>query len=946
MFTLKATYGGETRKFTLNDPSFPSYSSICNQLYRVFPIRGSYYLSKLLFSPAQGTRVVVGREAHDEAQYVELIAPFSGRLWPNGLLRFTVVDEIPHKFPGGLSTLSECVGSSQPPEFPASTPVPRPLPRRPRAVSRDSMEVDSEPTVVSASNRHSMISQSTQQSCCSVEEGKSEMKELMSSFLRDCNQVLTSTFGDVPNTTPRDITESSSGQKDTLDSTNLSIPGAFVQSLPPSAPTNSTTNHVVEKPCHPGVSCDFCGKAVYGTRYKCKACADYDLCEVCVTQRSAKVVHQTVENPERSGVYHTFSAIPEPAVPISVPQPHRTINMSSSAPVPQPSTAQTVPVVHTNVVCDVCSDIVIGDRHKCLDCHDYDLCDSCYPSASSGHNPFHEFLTIKEPGRVLVHTVFNGDEYRRGTRPDERAQPTSRSHTTERSPVVHQATCDLCESRIHGARYKCLACPDFDTCSSCYSITLEQHPKHTFVRLEEIQDLSPRDPSALKKHDARCDECGKTIYGIRYKCMHPECPDYDLCAKCEAMPIEVHPSIHPLLKMRGPETVIPTVYRVGGATLIPRPKQQPLTTGVAVATEPEPEKTDVSVYAELKPETADASVHAEMKQETSDASVAAEMRPGTTDMAVSTEPVIVEQPVPVEHSVEAQAPVLPTPPPLIQGLASLDKLQRVVDHWREQDTVSESSAAQEMTQTISNKPSLISTFVGKLPQRKDVGLRATFVCDVNIEDGQLFPAGAEFVKSWRIQNDGENAWPESTEVVFVAGDRMPAFDGAPLRYHVGMVEPGVTVDVNASDMKAPDISGKYVGYWRLSDGSKPFGQSVWCDIVVPVHNGTSLHESLVASEVIMPEPSPDRSGPIDDADPRTIPEFVPSPSALATPTMYSENPSSDDDSSISLLDEFDSASDDEFWEASREQVIARPGESGDTEYVVLYDEESSDDERL
>jgi next-to-BRCA1 protein 1 len=50
--------------------------------------------------------------------------------------------------------------------------------------------------------------------------------------------------------------------------------------------------------------------------------------------------------------------------------------------------------------------------------------------------------------------------------------------------------------------------------------------------------------------------------------MHPSCPDFDLCQNCEALPIPVHPSIHPLLKMKTPDTVIPTVYRVGMTNLI------------------------------------------------------------------------------------------------------------------------------------------------------------------------------------------------------------------------------------------------------------------------------------------------------------------------------------------------------------------------------------------
>jgi len=52
------------------------------------------------------------------------------------------------------------------------------------------------------------------------------------------------------------------------------------------------------------------------------------------------------------------------------------------------------------------------------------------------------------------------------------------------------------------------------------------------------------------------------------QCMHPECPDYDLCENCEAFPIAVHPSNHPMLKMKTPDTVIPTVYRVGKTSVI------------------------------------------------------------------------------------------------------------------------------------------------------------------------------------------------------------------------------------------------------------------------------------------------------------------------------------------------------------------------------------------
>lgn len=279
------------------------------------------------------------------------------------------------------------------------------------------------------------------------------------------------------------------------------------------------------------------------------------------------------------------------------------------------------------------------------------------------------------------------------------------------------------------------------------------------------------------------------------------------------------------MKLRSPETVIPTVYRVGGTSLITPPVSQPQTTGVAVATDPTPipEKADVAVHAEFKPMTSDASV----------ATVAPVIEePQAIEGSIVLPPImapVTEEPQVTERSTEL--PLLPTPPPFAPGTAS-ETVQQFADFWRDEPSGSgeaNDEIQKEMIQTTADIPSLFSAFMEKHPLPKETALRATFVSDVNVEDGQMFPAGAEFVKCWRIRNDGESAWPETTRVTFVAGDRMPAFGGAPLSYTVGSVETGKTVDVNAYDMKAPEIPGKYVGYWRLSDGTKPFGQSVWCE---------------------------------------------------------------------------------------------------------------------
>jgi hypothetical protein len=111
---------------------------------------------------------------------------------------------------------------------------------------------------------------------------------------------------------------------------------------------------------------------------------------------------------------------------------------------------------------------------------------------------------------------------------------------------------------------------------------------------------------------------------------------------------------------------------------------------------------------------------------------------------------------------------------------------------------------------------------------EDAPLRASFVTDNNIPDGQIFPPGAEFVKSWRMRNDGPGSWPGDTELVFVAGDRLMIDTSE--RFKVGGVPPGEEVDVWTGEMKAPDVPGKYISYWRLCDSKgRRFGHSIWIE---------------------------------------------------------------------------------------------------------------------
>mmetsp|Transcript_6288 Transcript_6288/g.19090 ORF Transcript_6288/g.19090 Transcript_6288/m.19090 type:complete len:452 (-) Transcript_6288:68-1423(-) len=65
--------------------------------------------------------------------------------------------------------------------------------------------------------------------------------------------------------------------------------------------------------------------------------------------------------------------------------------------------------------------------------------------------------------------------------------------------------------------------------------------------------------AASVRHAAMCDQCHKQIIGSRFKCL--TCPDYDLCAHCEALPA-VHDAMHLFVKISNPEQLAHNAARL------------------------------------------------------------------------------------------------------------------------------------------------------------------------------------------------------------------------------------------------------------------------------------------------------------------------------------------------------------------------------------------------
>ncbi|EAU92526.1 hypothetical protein CC1G_06537 [Coprinopsis cinerea okayama7 len=968
MFTVKATYRGETRKITFAENTFPSYAELCKQLYRVFPLNDNYHLSKLLFSPdaAAPGRILIAVEVHNAADYERSLLQFKRCVYTNGLLRFSVFDDTPHKQPSRTSFRSGPLNSIMDTSMNSSTaldddkrPAVPPKPagmfesmpfqyiaslssasRSTRTSSRD-MDIDSNATGV----LNSQASVESMESIRSVIEGlKKDLNKSLASL-----DTITATVSSGPTRSNTVTSANASGLCSAEDLAPLFQEGCF----PSMGPSSRRSSHLS-------------------------------------LRRASRHNHN-----------------------------HHGQNTSTTQQ-QQPS-----PVVHTNVWCDACLKNVVGIRHKCLDCPDYDLCTPCIKSGGAeNHNPFHEFFEINEPGRVIVHTVFDGGRgNRRSASRSARDAPAEQQPASVPAPVAHSARCDLCESMIFGDRYKCCNCPDYDTCMSCFAITPEQHPGHSFVKLSADDMYIRRGPHSRKPHYATCNACTQRIHGVRYKCMHPECPDYDLCDRCEALPIPVHPDNHPMLKMKTVDTVVPTVYRVGATQFIPVPSQdssapqQPVQHEEMRSVTPKPVISPGEVVAEERATTprpvpivqdsrevdahspfADPPVIAPIGEISSLAS--------SFEATVTANRIGIHTPSPAE----VESPVASTASPFVDRFLDTghrdsgtsnpsfveDLVSQIASKLLSPPTGSPvpvtgalsaltledgTSAAPEPEMPLADMVSQAPTLLALVKDEDDVKvvpinspepsqaavapLSAAFIADVTVTDGQVFPPGAEFVKCWRLLNDSTRDWPENTELIFVAGESL-VIDRKSEVVKIGSVKAGEEVEVWTGELKAPDVPGRYVGYWRLRDDTgSVFGNSIWVEIsVAEVDHSSDDSNSLSASSIIMMPRVGSESN--TSRAPLSVrqPESTIGDSTATIPSSTEDgNSDIDNDSDVSLIDLISSDDEDNMgWEDARSHATADTRASNapaaaqtaetqnedarrspNPDYVLLFDDSSDSD---
>ena len=87
--------------------------------------------------------------------------------------------------------------------------------------------------------------------------------------------------------------------------------------------------------------------------------------------------------------------------------------------------------------------------------------------------------------------------------------------------------------------------------------------------------------------------------------------------------------------------------------------------------------------------------------------------------------------------------------------------------------------------------------------------------DVNIPDGTTMTPGQDFVKTWKVKNNGSCPWGAGYKLVYAgyADDMSGQFQ--PL---TGVIQPGQEVEVSVQ-FQAPDAAGEYLSAWQMENPS-------------------------------------------------------------------------------------------------------------------------------
>lgn len=208
---------------------------------------------------------------------------------------------------------------------------------------------------------------------------------------------------------------------------------------------------------------------------------------------------------------------------------------------------------------------------------------------------------------------------------------------------------------------------------------------------------------------------------------------------------------------------------------------------------------------------------------------------------------------------------------ILQTLTAVPKIQT--------DAQKNSLPTDQSISTITPSPEITAT-VEPSPTTNNAPNcnQAYFIDDVSIPDGTILRPGENFIKKWRLRNDGICTWTTAYQVIY-SGVQEKYSGKLTGDTHNPISEITVPTGITTVSMNlfAPKIEGKYRYLFKLQDpqgkqfGIGPYGDPFWLEIEVSKDGSDTT--SNAGTEISVPSTATPRtkiSTTVTDASPKMV----------------------------------------------------------------------------
>lgn len=239
--------------------------------------------------------------------------------------------------------------------------------------------------------------------------------------------------------------------------------------------------------------CDSCNCSIAGDRFHSSTDSNFDLCKACFDAPVGQALNKQ----------HNFTRVSALDALVQILQNGGSFDSFFES---GPATAE--PVQRHHAFCDRCNSNIVGIRHKCLDCPDYDECNTCKLSGGVPHVEGHVFHAMHDasvrvlPADVVLQhaTMRNAEKQKRDEEARARAAAEAEAEAVRARAAAVEAEAARVRAEAEAAR-----------AASVVSAPVKLVPAPVAVaaapEAEEVKG-SEREPSAFERNLATLEAMG------------------------------------------------------------------------------------------------------------------------------------------------------------------------------------------------------------------------------------------------------------------------------------------------------------------------------------------------------------------------------------------------------------------------------------------------------